>query len=88
MTPEADLKDLEELHHEHLVGTYDAAVLTPETEGRGSRYVDETEKPSPTQRLLGTGFAAGAAIDVLSRPPGSWSAGCESGWGWRPHRAP
>jgi len=30
----ADLEELKELHHEHVVGTYDATVLTKNEEGK------------------------------------------------------
>jgi uncharacterized membrane protein len=41
----ADLKELKELHREHLVGTYDAAVLTKNEKGK-VKIVDKTEKPT------------------------------------------
>jgi uncharacterized membrane protein len=68
----ADLKDLKELHREHLVGTYDAAVLTKNEKGK-VKIVDKTEKP--TQHGGWAGLAAGAAIGVIF-PPRSWSAAC------------
>jgi uncharacterized membrane protein len=80
----ADLEELKELHREHLVGTYDAAVLTKTEEGK-VKIVDKTEKP--TQHGGWAGLAVGAAIGVIFPPsihcqrPG----GC---WGWSPHRPP
>ena len=59
----ADLKDLKELHREHLVGTYDAAVLTKNEKGK-VKIVDKTEKP--TQHGGWAGLAAGAAIGLIS----------------------
>jgi hypothetical protein len=41
----ADLKGLEELHRERYVGTYDAAVLAKNEEGK-VRVVDKEEKPT------------------------------------------
>ena len=41
----ADLVELLELHREHLVGTYDTAVLTKNEKGK-VKMVDKTEKPT------------------------------------------
>jgi uncharacterized membrane protein len=61
----ADLKALKELHREHLVGTYDAAVITKDEEGK-VKIVDKTEKP--TQHGGWAGLAVGAAIGVILPP--------------------
>src|SRR5215211_1777301 len=61
----ADLEELKELHREHVVGTYDAAVLTKNEEGK-VKIVDKTEKP--TQHGGWAGLAAGAAIGVIFPP--------------------
>jgi uncharacterized membrane protein len=61
----ADLKELKELHREHLVGTYDAAVLTKNENGK-VKIVDKTEKP--TQHGGWAGLAAGAAIGLIFPP--------------------
>src|SRR5215213_8273174 len=61
----ADLKALKELHREHLVGTYDAAVLTKNEEGK-VKIVDKTEKP--TQHGGWAGLAVGAAIGMIFPP--------------------
>src|SRR5215212_772665 len=61
----ADLGDLKELHREHLVGTYDAAVLTKNEKGK-VKIVDKTEKP--TQHGGWAGLAAGAAIGLIFPP--------------------
>ena len=61
----ADLKDLKELHREHLVGTYDAAVVTKNEKGK-VKIVDKTEKP--TQHGGWAGLAAGAAIGLIFPP--------------------
>ena len=61
----ADLGALKELHREHLVGTYDAAVITKDEEGKG-KIVDKTEKP--TQHGGWAGLAVGAAIGVIFPP--------------------
>src|SRR3712207_8127003 len=50
----ADLELLKALHQEHLVGTYDAAVLTKNEEGK-VEVVDKIEKP--TQRGGWAGLA-------------------------------
>jgi uncharacterized membrane protein len=41
----ADLDVLKELHREHVVGTYDAAVVTKNEEGK-VKIVDKIEKPT------------------------------------------
>jgi uncharacterized membrane protein len=62
----ADLEALEELHREHVVGTYDAAVVTKNEEGK-VEIVDKIEKP--TQHGGWYGAAVGAAIGLVF-PPG------------------
>ena len=62
----ADLEELKELHREHVVGTYDAAVLTKNEEGK-VEVVDKTEKP--TQHGGWAGMAVGAAMGLIF-PPG------------------
>jgi uncharacterized membrane protein len=61
----ADLELLKELHHEDLVGTYDAAVLTKNEEGK-VEIVDKIEKP--TQHGGWAGLAVGAAIGLIFPP--------------------
>jgi uncharacterized membrane protein len=61
----ADLKALKELHREHAVGTYDAAVVTKDEEGN-VKIVDKTEKP--TQHGGWAGLAVGAALGVIFPP--------------------
>jgi uncharacterized membrane protein len=61
----ADLKALKELHREHLVGTFDAAVITKNEDGK-VKIVDKTEKP--TQHGGWAGLAVGAAIGVIFPP--------------------
>jgi uncharacterized membrane protein len=61
----ADLKELKELHSEHLVGTYDAAVVTKNENGK-VKIVDKTEKP--TQHGGWAGLAVGAAIGLIFPP--------------------
>jgi uncharacterized membrane protein len=41
----ADLEVLRELHSEHLVGTYDAAIVAKTEEGK-VKIVDKIEKPT------------------------------------------
>jgi len=61
----ADLEALKELHQEHLVGTYDAAVLTKNDDGK----VDIVEKiEKPTQHGGWAGLAVGAALGMIFPP--------------------
>jgi uncharacterized membrane protein len=62
----ADLEELKQLHREHIVGTYDAAIVTKTEEGR-VEIVDKTEKP--TQHGGWAGLAVGALLGILF-PPG------------------
>jgi uncharacterized membrane protein len=61
----ADLKALKELHREHVVGTFDAAVITKNESGK-VKIVDKTEKP--TQHGGWAGLAVGAAVGVIFPP--------------------
>ena len=61
----ADLDVLKELHREHVVGTYDAAVVAKNEEGK-VKIVDKIEKP--TQHGGWAGLAVGAAIGLLFPP--------------------
>src|ERR687889_1565420 len=61
----ADLEALKELHSEHVVGTYDAAVVTKNEEGK-VKIVDKIEKP--TQHGGWAGAAVGAAIGLVFPP--------------------
>jgi len=61
----ADLEALSELHSEHVVGTYDAAVLTKDEEGN-VKIVDKIEKP--TQHGGWAGLAVGAAVGLIFPP--------------------
>ena len=61
----ADLEVLKELHREHVVGTYDAAVVTKTEEGK-VKIVDKIEKP--TQHGGWAGMAVGAAIGLIFPP--------------------
>src|SRR5215211_3790552 len=62
----ADLEMLKELHRDHVVGTYDAAVVTKNEEGK-VKIVDKIEKP--TQHGGWAGMAVGAALGLIF-PPG------------------
>ena len=57
---------MKELHREHVVGTYDAAVVTKNEEGK-VEIVDKIEKP--TQHGGWAGAAVGAALGLFF-PPG------------------
>jgi uncharacterized membrane protein len=61
----ADLETLKEMHREHIVGTYDAAVVTKNEEGK-VKIVDKIEKP--TQHGGWAGAAVGAAIGLIFPP--------------------
>jgi uncharacterized membrane protein len=61
----ADLEELKQLHREDFVGTYDAAVLTKNEEGK-VKIVDKIEKP--TQHGGWAGLAVGAAIGMIFPP--------------------
>jgi uncharacterized membrane protein len=61
----ADLDVLKELHREHVVGTYDAAVVTKTEEGK-VKIVDKIEKP--TQHGGWAGMAVGAAMGLIFPP--------------------
>ena len=61
----ADLEALKELHREHAVGTYDAAVVTRNEEGK-VKVVEKIEKP--TQHGGWAGLAVGAAIGLIFPP--------------------
>ena len=61
----ADLEALKELHREHVVGTYDAAVITKTEEGK-VKIVDKIEKP--TQHGGWAGLAVGAALGLIFPP--------------------
>jgi uncharacterized membrane protein len=60
-----DLEALKELHKEHFVGTYDAAVVTKNAEGK-VEVVDKIEKP--TEHGGWAGLAVGAALGLIFPP--------------------
>jgi len=59
---EADLEVLRDLHSEHVVGTYDAAVVTKTEEGE-VKIVDQIEKP--TEHGGWAGLAVGAVLGLI-----------------------
>ena len=61
----ADLEVLKELHRDKFVGTYDAAVVTKNDEGK-VEVVDKVEKP--TERGGWAGLAVGAALGMIFPP--------------------
>lgn len=61
---EADYDMLLELHGAKLVGTYDVALVTKDTDGKV--HVKKHEKP--TQHGAWGGLAVGAAVGVLAAP--------------------
>ena len=56
---------MKELHREHVVGTYDAAVVTKNEEGK-VKIVDKIEKPDPARRLGRRGGRGGARPHLSS----------------------
>ena len=60
----ADYENLLDLHALKLVGTYDAALISKDAEGKV--HVEKHEKP--TQHGAWGGIAVGAAIGVLAAP--------------------
>jgi uncharacterized membrane protein len=59
---EDDLEAVRELHHDKLIGTYDAAIVTKNDEGK-PQIVRKTEKP--TQHGAWTGLGVGAVVGLL-----------------------
>jgi uncharacterized membrane protein len=59
-----DFADVKQLHRDHELGTYDAAVVVKKD--HGWVHVDKYEKP--TQHGVWTGVAAGAALGILFPP--------------------
>jgi uncharacterized membrane protein len=57
-----DLEELKQLHREHVVGNYDAAVVTKTEEGK-VKIVDKIEKP--TQHGGWAGLAVGAVLGLI-----------------------
>ena len=76
----ADLETLKEMHREHIVGTYDAAVVTKNEEGK-VKIVEKIEKP--TQHGGWAGMAVGGWDRSTDRPPAGRDValGRQRGWG-------
>ena len=70
----ADLELLKDLHQEHLVGTYDAAVLTKNEEGK-VEIVDKDREANPARRLGGVSGRRGHRPDLPSLHPGQRASG-------------
>lgn len=60
----ADLEAVKALHEDHMIGTYDAAVITKDADGMV--HVSKHEKP--TQHAAWTGIAAGAVAGIIFPP--------------------
>jgi uncharacterized membrane protein len=60
----ADYEAIKELHKDHLLGTYDVAVVTRDAEG----HVHLSKHEKPTQHYAWTGVAAGAVLGILFPP--------------------
>mgnify|MGYP003293250233 CR=1 FL=1 len=74
----ADLETLKELHREHVVGTYDAAVVSKNEEGK-VEIVDKIEKPTQHGAWTGAGVGAGSGFAVSTTRAGSGLACCAAG---------
>ena len=61
---QADFEAVKALHKDHMIGTYDAAVVTKDA--HGNVHVSKHEKP--TQHAAWTGLAAGAVIGIIFPP--------------------
>jgi uncharacterized membrane protein len=59
-----DFQDVKQLHRDHELGTYDAAVVAKRE--HGWVHVEKYEKP--TQHSAWTGVAVGAALGILFPP--------------------
>jgi len=62
---EADYAAVKELHATDVIGTYDAAVVTKDDEGK-AKIAHKTEKP--TQHGGWAGLGVGAAIGLIFPP--------------------
>ena len=59
-----DFEAVQALHKDHMLGTYDAAVITKDE--HGNVHVSKHEKPA--QHAAWTGLAAGAVIGIIFPP--------------------
>lgn len=73
----ADYEGLKELHKAGVVGTYDAAIITKDDEGKV--HVSKHEKP--TQHGAWTGMAVGAVVGLFFPPAVVWEAAVGAGAG-------
>jgi uncharacterized membrane protein len=60
----ADYDSLLDLHSAHLVGTYDVALITKDTDGK----VHVVKHEKPTQHAAWGGIAVGAVVGILFPP--------------------
>ncbi len=60
----ADLDIVHELHHTGVIGTYDAAVVTKEADGKVKIHKHE----KPTQHGAWTGAVVGAVVGIIFPP--------------------
>ena len=79
----ADLEDLKELHQMDFVGTYDAAVLTKNEEGKVN--IVEDREANPARRMGRASCRRGDRPALPSLDPGQRACG---GWGRSAHRPP
>jgi len=59
-----DYEAVKELHKDHVIGTYDAAVITKDAHG----HVHVSKHEKPTQHAAWTGLAVGAVIGIIFPP--------------------
>jgi len=61
---QSDFEAVKALHKDHMLGTYDAAVVTKDAHG----HVHVSKHEKPTQHAAWTGLAAGAVIGIIFPP--------------------
>ena len=61
---QVDFEAVKALHKDHMIGTYDAAVITKDEHG----HVHVSKHEKPTQHAAWTGLAAGAVLGIIFPP--------------------
>jgi uncharacterized membrane protein len=61
---QSDYEAVKALHKDHMIGTYDAAVITKDAHG----HVHMSKHEKPTQHAAWTGLAVGAVIGIIFPP--------------------
>jgi len=73
----ADYEIVKQLHRDGVIGTYDAAIITKDAQGK----VHVTKHEKPTQHGAWTGLAVGAVIGLFFPPFLVWDAAIGAGAG-------